>query len=77
MAAADFDVAYHWTRTSASGATTGWTTIGNAFRENDGRINVRMNAAPLPGIQTNPGSFTLFPKTDPKKKADKETPPEG
>lgn len=71
--AADFDISYHWTR----GTATGWTTIGHAFLETDGRIKICMQASPLPGIQTNPGYFTLFPK--PKagaKKADKETPPE-
>ena len=72
MATPDFDISYHWTR----GNVTGWTTIGYAFLEDDGRINIKMSASPLPGIQTNPGYFTLFPKIKAGgKKADKETPP--
>lgn len=74
MAAGDntnpsYDVSYHWTR----GEKTGWSTIGHAFTQDNGRIQIYLNANPIPGLQTHPGTMMLFPKT-PKEKAQKTAP---
>jgi len=58
MANPDYDVAYHWTRDKK----TGWTTIGHAFVEENGRVKIYLNANPVPGLATYPGELTLYPK---------------
>lgn len=60
----DFDVTYHWTR----GDKTGWTTIGHAFAEKDGRVKIYLSANPVPGLATHHGELMLYPKAQSKAK---------
>lgn len=65
----DFDVSYHWTR----GQKTGWSTIGHAFLEKDGRVKIYLNANPVPGLATHPGALVLYPKAQAQAQAQLQT----
>jgi len=58
MSTPDYDVAYNWKR----GEKTGWNTIGHAFVEENGSIKIYLNSTPIPALEKNPGSLTLYPK---------------
>ena len=60
-----YEVAYHWTRSGA----TGWTTLGHAFKESDGRITIHLNAHPIAEIETQPGKLVLFVAEEKKAKS--------
>ncbi len=60
MSTPQYEVAYRWQRSDKSG----WHTIGHAFMEEDGRINVHLTAAPLITLAVAEGTMTLFPKKD-------------
>lgn len=60
MSKPHYDVAYQWER----GEKTGWHTIGHAFIEEDGRINISLTSAPLITLAVEEGRLTLFPRKE-------------